>query len=116
MSIYDMLLANAMGESGGGGGSSDFSTAQVTITVQLEEGTSVRGRYPVVIEEEGFSAMMVFPFDNGISRTETIPLYKGTCYFEVDDATTLTGTGGVSVEGGYAVFVTGDGTLTVSNL
>ena len=35
MSIYDMLLANAMGESGGGGGggggSSDFSTAEVTV-------------------------------------------------------------------------------------
>ena len=33
MSIFDMLLANAMGESGGGGGggSSDYSTAQVTV-------------------------------------------------------------------------------------
>ena len=32
MSIFEMLLANALGESGGGGGggSSDFSTAQVT--------------------------------------------------------------------------------------
>lgn len=32
MSIFDMLLANAMGDSGGGGGGgSEFKTAQVTV-------------------------------------------------------------------------------------
>ena len=39
MSIYDMLLSNAMmGEGGGGGGSSDFSTADITITFTNESG------------------------------------------------------------------------------
>ena len=32
MSIFDMLLANAMGESGGGGGSSDFEQIEVVVT------------------------------------------------------------------------------------
>ena len=75
MSIFDMLLANALGESGGGGGSSDFSTAQVTVTMAENEWES-GGRVQFESKEEfDYHYMGMFLYEDGTFYNETPTAY-----------------------------------------
>ena len=107
MSIFDMLLANAMGESGGGGGggSSDFSTAQVTIS-GLD--ADVQGCF--VYEKEDVAYTYGAEFYDG---TYTIVLYKGMAYLYYSGEKTVTVTGSGTAEQND-IYVTGDCTITIS--
>ena len=74
MSIFDMLLANAMGESGGGGGggSSDFSTAQVTVTMAENEWES-GGRVQFASEEAiDYRFRGMFLYDDGTFYNDSL--------------------------------------------
>lgn len=115
-------------ESGGGGGSSDFSTAKVTINVNPPDGVELSPDMTVYAifgyprEDEAYSVYL------SINNHEdsNIVLYKGTGYIkslEVMDTKysyyqikgTPVTTGGVAYEehGGDAHFVvTGDGTIS----
>ena len=123
MSIYDMLLANAMGESGGGGGggSSDFSTAQVTV-VNNSGYTLDAHNLCYCIEEgefgEGSPAAIYFNLiiENGNSETFKVPMYKGLALW---DSPNFTSIGSVSVTGdisdeGWGFYISGDGTITIT--
>jgi hypothetical protein len=100
---------------GGGGGSSDFSTAEVDVTVNGEETFFLADAITVSDEEmywvEGFETM-----------SYTMVLYKGTYEGTITTpegykVSSATGTGGVTISttpfGAYTVNITGDGTLTV---
>lgn len=84
MSIFDMLLANAMGEGGGGGGgSSDFSVVTGTFTNTNENGEyGVEGAYYVNdFERDGetwYEVQLSTQYVSGIeTRTKTLPTYQG---------------------------------------
>jgi len=112
MSIFEMLLANAMGESGGGGGggSSDFSTATVTITNESENGYTIV--CPNLYDGEMYSDIT----DGDLPGDFEIVLYKGQCKLQIYgyDEVTLTATGNIEVGYGGFALITGDGTITIS--
>ena len=114
MNIYEMLLANAMGESGGGGGggSSDFSTAQVTIEITASE--EVRVSMASVYEDEGEGE-----YGTGSilweSGTYTAVLYKGHCFTAVEGTNLeITCTGDIEGSAG-AYDITGNCTISIAD-
>ena len=100
----------------GGGGSSDFSTATVTVTANGE----FRLPNAVIID----SGDEMLPTDGGTfeTGTYTLVLYKGGSESSIAGTegfhiTNAEGTGGVSVSTspiGYSVVITDDGTLSVT--
>ena len=124
MSIYDMLLSNAMlGEGGGGGGgSSDFSTAQVTITTDTTIGfdgtTFIDWIDPDALGTSSSITTEMSP------KTVEFVLYKGVTYltiydgdFQPIDKTKVSVTGDVVIaeeDGDWWFDITGDGTITIS--
>lgn len=121
MSIYEMLLANAMGEGGGGGGgSSDFSTAQVTVTYNTSY-TVYRGEFIYVTDYGMFSTNTVETESTSTTGTYNVVLYKGVAYMFFDNGepdyepyTNLTLTGDLEADEYGYITVTGDGTITIS--
>lgn len=97
----------------GGGGSGDFSTAQVTFINNTE--TNVDAACMVIYEEDG-EEYAEFEFGCGPSLTGIgeIVLFKGSAYLVwSDSAATYTGTGAVEIEGNETV-ITGNCTITAS--
>lgn len=95
----------------GGGGSSDFSTAQVTFNSNTTE--TVPLMLPVATEEGVDIELSV---RNG--RTLEVPLYNGSCIVSPNDNyegdfTDFSATGDISIdaEASY-IIVSGDGTIT----
>lgn len=98
-----------------GGGSSDFSTANVDVTVNGEETFYIASAIGV------FDGNLQW-IDGFETATYTIVLYKGLLNGSISTISgykisSATGTGGVTISttsfGGKAVNITGDGTLTV---
>lgn len=115
MKIYEMLLANAMGESGGGGGggSSDFSTAQVTI-INNSSSSSLIMSVPNLFMGEMYSYLNKADITGDVQE---IVLYKGKCTAMVTYSNTgvaLSCTGDITISGLSAI-ITGDGTITISD-
>ena len=96
--------------SGGGGG--DFTTAEVTVTIN--EGAEGTMEMPIVYDGE-YSALLTLVPEIGTS-TYTVPLFKGEADISViSQSVSITTTGNieyVSLDGYIAV--TGNGTITVS--
>ena len=109
MSIFEMLLANAMGESGGGGGSSDFSTAEVQIG--NTSGAPVSCGIPIV-EDMYDDSTAITTINRDDVNTYKVILYKGKSYIFIDSEN-IALTGDISTEDGF-LLVTGDGTITIS--
>lgn len=109
MDLFDIAIARKLsgGGGGGGGGDSDFSTAQVTFSGLLT--APIYLAVAVEYEEDSMSAV-------GIDEegTFSVILYKGMAYGYYEGTGTVVGTGGVSVENDGTIFVTGDGTITIS--
>ena len=110
-------------ESGGGGGSSDFSTAQVTI-INNTAGDIFNVFIPSICEEnelgEGSPALLYNKLSMDIPQGESIyevPMYKGftLCVnlLFTDDATVTT-SGNIVYEDGEAS-ITGDCTITIND-
>ena len=105
MSIFEMLLANAMGESGGGGGggSSDFSTAEVTITNTAEDTTiQLMG---TCIDEDG---LVIDGFAYYGETTITIVLYKGSQSVNISMAELTSTNGNITGNLADGFTITGD--------
>ena len=104
----------------GGGGSSDFSTAEVTFVNNTGEDMAIWA-FPHCVEAgevgEGAPAMI---FDDGItissggSSEVVVPLYKGGLSFSIDLSQTYTVDGDVTYFGGGQFYITGNGTITIS--
>ena len=105
---------------GGGGGSSDFDTAEVVITLH-RNGEEFTRRLKLEnflrIEDDRFESYEIIMGAGGDSVTYTVPLYKGNSqYFGMySDAWNIDveTTGGVEYDEGD-VLVTGDGTATIN--
>ena len=114
----DVEVLGITGEYEGGGGSSDFSTA--TMTIIASEASSISFPIPCVYEAgelgEGSPAMIYdfFAIESQTGTfTRTIPLYKGSLMIENPFTTGegLTGNIELLYDGAYA-FITGDFTYT----
>ena len=96
----------------GGGGSSDFSTAEVTVTsyIAMVDNDSVQ----LVTGLGGTKMIASNPFTSG-SRSVTFVLYKGKQEFEItsDELPTVNVTGDIQYDDGL-VTITGQGTITIS--
>lgn len=107
------VLENLSG--GGGGGSGDFSTAQVTI-INTTEDADVDIYLPVVIDDEDYTGLMYDTYVSpGETRTITTVLYKGSNTAYLYDSQSLS----VSVSGNVVYDhpnfdITGDCTITIS--
>lgn len=96
----------------GGGGSSDFSMAEVTF-VNNSASKVLMGAVALLSNEEVSCIYAQDGFSN--SGSYTFVLYKGLNVMECNnsDQLTITTSGNVSYENG-AFFITGDGTITIS--
>ena len=97
MTIYDSLIAKAIGGSGGGGGggSSDFSTATLTLTV-----TGGEGYMAALVRGFTVNGVSYQNEDVSLSNEIQIDLYNGTAYI------------GIYGDGGAPITnITGDFTL-----
>lgn len=108
MNMHDILIAMKMCccESGGGG-ESDYSTAEVTIINTL---TDVDSECRLPIQESNNSgAINIVAAESTV--TKTVILYKGVCeaVFYVPDAEV---TGSIERDGSNFT-ITGDGTITI---
>ena len=102
-----------------GGGSSDFSTAEVTIVNNTESMPDLYDA-PICVEEnalsEGSPACVVarLPIDSGVYK---VPLYKGTCvwfeFYDLFEGATISLSGDLTNISNSLV-ITGDGTITIS--
>ena len=106
-----------------GGGSSDFSTAEVTISI--DEGVEIDASISMIGgtfdgEFEDFESVQTVPLFAGDSYTALMPLFKGKeiVSFNQFNYASATATGGVSLDiedsqlNGFTV--TGDGTITIN--
>lgn len=117
----DILTADKMNAleqavaSGGGGGSSDFSTAEVTIISTLPSSFTSEFLVPM-IDDDGtsFSAPSVI-FDGGSTVTANIILYNGLAVGVFDQHTAISSiTGNIEAEIGDSLAqISGNGTITV---
>ena len=126
MSIYDMLLANAMGESGGGGGggSSDFSTATLTV---VNNGLTAAGLNVFrVFDQSGLWGLdpNTLPLavgndnptveSNETATIENIVIYKGHALVSCDGSPAVSGNITLLDSDRGLYDMSGDGTLTIS--
>lgn len=95
-----------------GGGASDFSTAEVKVINTTADLVSVSA---VSIRDTPSSAIAAFGTIMADSdRTYTAPLYKGVCTWKITAADAAVAvTGDISYDNGN-IFITGDGTITIS--
>lgn len=102
---------------GGGGGSSDFSTAEVTVQItSAQPGVAIY--IPTIISSpmEAIFNNPYNPINSSTPQTVTVPLYKGSLVIiGIWDSGDVT----VSISGSVQVMensflITGDGTITIS--
>lgn len=104
---------------GGGGGDSDFSTAEVTF-INSESGKlyTVNPVWPAIAEDGLKYPDGTVSIDVASSHTFMIPMYKGRavvspdCISDSDTQVMPTFTGGVEFDESYNFVITGDGTIT----
>ena len=106
--VYNKVTVNVEG----GGGSSDFSTAEVEVINTTADLVSVSA---VCIRDTPSSAIVAFgTIMPDPDRTYTAPLYKGVCSWKITAADAVVAvTGDISYDNG-TIFITGDGTITIS--
>lgn len=98
--------------SGGGGGSSDFSIAEVTFT-------AVGGFNDVVfgipsISDNKLTTQIEITLDDGESMTVEVPLYKGYCICDSPMTVFSNATGSVSIGEMNVLTITGDGGVSIA--
>ncbi len=121
--IGDIITATKLNKmeqgiaNGGGGGSSDLSTAEITF---VNSGSS--GAYNVEITRVVDNALNTGTETISTSKTVTVPLYKGVytislmAVYNVNTEVLPTGSGGVTVDiDNLLVTFAGDGTFTAQS-
>lgn len=109
-------MNEAIAEGGGGGGSSDFSTAQVTIANERE--TTAVFKLPVCVEAgalgEGSPALLNHDAQVAAGETNifTVPLYQGAVY-GASNGQAFTATGDCE-KYSTSVLISGDCIITVT--
>ena len=109
MEYYDNLLGEQLTE--GGGGSSDFSTAEVTIIGYNDNMGFLPPSFPYVADN---NTIVTMPAQEENSHTYTVVLYKGSAWGVIRGADIKAMTGGIELsQDDEFLIVTGDGTLTI---
>lgn len=100
-------------EAGGGGGSSDFSTATLTVNGNFTQ--SDLFMVPV-IEKDPNNEDIAFPQLQSGNNTYTVILYKGrsTLMFTGSQSHTITVSGNIETAATGVYIITGDCTITIS--
>lgn len=99
------------GEEAGGGGSSDFSTARVTV------GSGASLHAPVVVNEEEFQGIVLIEEPMEEEMIWQVPLYKGKCMVNIytsDEGQTISVSGNITEIDDNVYHITGDCTITIS--
>ena len=106
--MYNKVVVNVEG----GGGSSDFSTAEVTVINTTSNSVTASA---VSVMDTLISAIVPFNTIGGNSnRSYIVPLYKGLCSWQITSGdVSVSVSGNINYEDGY-VDITGDGTITIS--
>lgn len=101
------------GEEAGGGGSSDFSTAEVTVNGNFTQSDLF---IVSVIEKDPNNEDLAFPQLQSGNSTYTVILYKGrsALMFMGSQSRTITVSGNIETVGTGVYIITGDGTITIS--
>lgn len=112
LSWPDGFVSGISSGSGGGGGESDFSTAEVTITWNDSKlGELLWDSCPTIVSDSMITGVM---YTNISPAIITVPLYKGKCYWE-KTTRGLTLSGNIEeYNDGDGMLITGDGTITIS--
>ena len=116
--ILEGMLEQLIAQSGGGGGESDLTTANVTIANDTSE--EYQTVYlPFCQEAAGDVApATTFPMlvvTNDASQDVKAVLYKGACMGRPEsESVTVEVTGDITIEHGTFI-ITGDGTITLTN-
>ena len=107
------VLGDMLDSFGGeGGGDSDFSIVQVTLTVA--EGKAELS-IPVIFEQDGMAALVCETLYNGMStRTVSTPLYKGMTVISIGSLSGNVTTTGACEYADDQLIITGDCTITIS--
>lgn len=99
------------GEEAGGGGSSDFSTANVTV------GSGVALHAPVVVNEQEFQGIVLIEEPMEDEMIWQVPLYKGKCMVSIytsDEGQHISVSGNITKIDANIYYITGDCTITIS--
>lgn len=117
----EWAVFSGSGGGGGGGGDSDFSTAEVTFTNNTGELTSMT--VPIAVEAnalgEGTPAATFYEvrLDDDTPITVNVVLYKGTAACVSNGYTEgFETTGDIQMQGDGFFVITGDGTITISQI
>lgn len=97
---------------GGGGGSSDFSTAEVTvINTSAEYASTLKGS---IVVDVGSEFGTTYEMDIATSQTKTanVIMYKGNSIVYISDVESTSGA--IQSIDGKRFLITGDGTITIS--
>lgn len=103
--MYNKVTVNVEG----GGGSSDFSTAEVTIIGE----TTTNFAIPNIINEGGLETIFGQCSPMG-EETLIVPLYKGSCVVVLDGHYTYAVSGNITNLEGTVYQITGDCIITIS--
>lgn len=95
-------------EGEGGGGSSDFSTAEVTVV--NEDGLEIKVPLAVNADNKKFSVTGIY--ESGVFD---VILYGGTCYGAIPEMLAVVSVSGdIVLEENNYIIITGDGTITIT--
>ena len=114
MTIYDSLIAKAIGGSGGGGGGGDYSTVKVAF-INNSSADSITIDVPNIYEEKLYTILTSADISGG--DEQDVVLYKGEVSGFVSNEsspTTLSCTGDITVSG-RSFIITGNGTITLTD-
>lgn len=109
--MYNKVIVNVEG----GGGSSDFSTAEVTVVNNVDEISVIM---PCIVDIEDYkTGSDVLEIEGGDEFTITVPIYKGNAYVMMSYISvvdyTIEVTGDITVEGNKPIpIIHGNGTIT----
>ena len=99
-------------EYGGGGGSSDFSTAEVT--VNNTTGNNIQGIKVQVYDTPTSGVVPSNTYQVG-SRSYIVPLYKGACFWYFTESANVSVSGDIEWDSEeQEVRISGNGTITIS--
>ena len=110
MEYFDNLLGEQLTE-GGGGGSSDFSTAKVTVTGG--ESSTIQG-ICIATDEYGEYLDNLYPVQSDDPQDIRAVLYKGVGTVKIQTEGTLNVSGNIQQVTSEAYDITGDCAITIS--
>lgn len=111
--LFDVVVARKLSGGSGGGGSSDFSTATLTVNGDFTQSDLF---IAPVVEKDPNNEDIAFPMIQSGNSTCTVILYKGrsTLMFMGSQSRTIAVSGNIETVDMGVYIITGDCTITLS--